>query len=220
VVVGKILMPGNFIPPFVYTNGPYLERISGMVGRSFMYRGLTTGSDLSTENQVAQDLKTALEREGVKVAEIRTGNEEKALQSQFINILVMILGVMAVLIALVGGIGLMGTMSMNVMERTREIGVMRSIGANNASLFGIVLVEGGMIGVVSWLAGILLSYPFSKLLCIFVGTAFMQTPMELVFAPQGIVVWLGIVLILSVLASLIPAAHAVRLTVRDVLAYE
>ena len=146
-------------------------------------------------------------------------SEEKALQSQFITVLVVILGVMAVLIALVGGIGLMGTMSMNVMERTREW-VMRSIGAVNTDLFGIVLVEGGMIGLVSWGLGILLSYPFSLLLCYITGAAFLQVPMELVYAPLGILFWLVIVVVLSVLASLIPAAHAVRLTVRDVLAYE
>jgi putative ABC transport system permease protein len=213
-------MPGNFIPPFVYTNGSYLEKVTGMIGRSYSYRGLTSSSDPQTEQQVARDLKTALEREGVRVGDIITGSEEKALQSQFINVLVLILGVMAVLIALVGGIGLMGTMSMNVMERTREIGVMRSIGARNADLFGIVLVEGGMIGLVSWGLGILVSYPFSLLLCYVTGAAFLQTPMELVYAPQGILIWLVIVLVLSLLASLVPAAHAVRLTVRDVLAYE
>ena len=220
VVVGKVLMPGNFIPPFAYTSGPYLERVTGSIGRSSSYRGLTTSSDPQTEQQVARDLKTALQREGVRVGEITTGSEEKALQSQFITVIVVILGVMAVLIALVGGIGLMGTMSMNVMERTREIGVMRSIGAVNADLFGIVLVEGGMIGLVSWGLGILLSYPFSMLLCYITGAAFLQVPMELVYAPLGILIWLVIVVVLSLLASLIPAAHAVRLTVRDVLAYE
>jgi putative ABC transport system permease protein len=220
VVVGKILMPGNFIPPFLYTSGPYLEQATGMIGRSYNFRGITTSSDPQVEARVARDLKTALEREGVRVGSIQTGSEEKELQGQFINVLVIILGVMAVLIALVGGIGLMGTMSMNVMERTREIGVMRSIGAGNADLYGIVLVEGAMIGLVSWGLGILLSYPFSLALCYVTGTAFLQAPMALVFAPEGIVLWLAIVLVLSILASLIPAAHAVRLTVRDVLAYE
>ena len=220
IVVGKVLMPGNFIPPFVYTSESYLEKVTGSVGRSSSYRGLTTSSDPQTEQQVARDLKIALTREGVRVGTITTGSEEKALQSQFINVLVTILGVMAVLIALVGGIGLMGTMSMNVMERTREIGVMRSIGAVNADLFGIVLVEGGMIGLVSWGLGILISFPFSMLLCYITGTAFLHVPMELVYAPLGVLIWLAIVLVLSILASLIPAAHAVRLTVRDVLAYE
>jgi putative ABC transport system permease protein len=220
VVVGKVLMPGNFIPPFVYTSGEYLAQVTGMTGRAYSFRGLTASSDAQTEKRVADDLKAALEREGVRVADVGTGSEEKVRQSQSINILVIFLGVMAVLIAVVGGIGLMGTMSMNVLERTREIGVMRSIGATDGALYGIVLGEGITIGLISWIAGILLSYPISQMMCYIVGKSFIQTPMALVYAPEGVLVWLVIVIVLSVLASLIPAANAARMTVRDVLAYE
>ena len=49
---------------------------------------------------------------------------------------------MALLIVAVGGISLASTMSMNVLERTREIGVMRAIGARNADILQMVIVEG------------------------------------------------------------------------------
>jgi putative ABC transport system permease protein len=220
IVVGKFLMPGNVIPPFLYVNGDYLQKISGAMGRASNYRALTTSSQPEIEKQAAAEFKTLLEQQGVRVSDISTGSDQRAQQAQSINILVYFMGVMALLIALVGGIGLMGTMSMNVMERTREIGVMRSIGATNGSLYGIVLVEGIMIGLISWGLALLFSVPFSLLLCYIVGVAFIQTPMALVYSPIGVFVWLGVVMFLSALASLIPASHAVRLTVRDVLSYE
>ena len=56
------------------------------------------------------------------------------------DILVYFMLGMAVMIAIVGGLGLMGTMSINVLERTREIGVMRAVGASNGDIQGIVIV--------------------------------------------------------------------------------
>ena len=55
-----------------------------------------------------------------------------------------------------GSIGLTGTMGMNVLERTREIGVMRSIGAVDRVVMKTVIIEGVVIGVISWLLGALL----------------------------------------------------------------
>ena len=88
---------------------------------------------------------------------------------------------MAILIALVGALGLMGTMSMNVLERTREIGVMRAVGASNASIRKIVLVEGICIGLLSWLIGSLLAVPIGKFLSDGVGIAFLSS-----FTPSSV----------------------------------
>ena len=114
----------------------------------------------------------------------------------------------------------MGTMSINVLERTREIGVLRAIGASNRAVLGIVIAEGVLIGVLSWLIGALLALPLSFLFSNAVGVAFLQMPLDFVFSLQGLAIWLGLVVALSALASFLPAWNAARLTVRDVLAYE
>jgi len=93
---------------------------------------------------------------------------------------------MAVLIAVVGGLGLMGTMSMNVLERTREVGVMRSIGAKNRDIFMIVVIEGMFIGAISWILGALLSIPISQLMDIGVGLAFVRLPLQFTFSSAGL----------------------------------
>ena len=83
---------------------------------------------------------------------------------------------LAILTALVGSIGLAGTMSMNVMDRTREIGVMRAIGASDRILMKMVLIEGILIGVISYLLGALLSFPISKLMADGISLAVFDAP--------------------------------------------
>jgi putative ABC transport system permease protein len=124
------------------------------------------------------------------------------------------------LTAFVGSIGLTGTMGMNVLERTREIGVMRAIGAVDFEIMKTVIIEGVMIGMITWVLAIGVSFPISNILLRIISDSMMGSSMDLVFTPFGIYLWLGMVLLLSVIASIIPARNAARLTINEVLAYE
>jgi putative ABC transport system permease protein len=135
-------------------------------------------------------------------------------------LLVVFLAVMAVLIAAVGGLGLMGTMSINVLERTREIGVMRAVGASDGSVLRIVLIEGVFVGAISWVLALAASYPIGKLLSNMVGLSFLNVPLTYVFATTGAFGWLAVVLLIAALSSLLPAWRAAQLSVRQTLAYE
>jgi len=120
----------------------------------------------------------------------------------------------------VGSIGLTGTMGMNVLERTREIGVMRAIGAVDGKIMQSVLVEGTLIGGISWALAWLLSFPISDLLLTIITEAMLGSAVPLTLTLEGVAIWLGVVLGLSGLASALPARNAARLTIREVLAYE
>jgi len=114
----------------------------------------------------------------------------------------------------------MGTMTMNVLERTREIGVMRSIGAVNSSIMQLVVVEGMIIGLISWVLGALFSIPITHAMDYLLGVSLVNVPLDYNFSMQGLIIWVVVVIVLSSLACILPARNAVRLTVRDVLAYE
>jgi putative ABC transport system permease protein len=137
-----------------------------------------------------------------------------------LDILVVFLLIMAILTAVVGSMGLTGTMGMNVLERTREIGIMRAIGADNRAVMRTVIAEGIVIGMISFGLAILLSIPFTYGLSYIVSVAVFQTPIDVVFTYSGYAIWLGLVLGLSALASILPARNAAQLTIREVLAYE
>jgi len=217
-VVGivKAVMSG----PTVYATYPYVAALTHNVGRANGVQVVTERHDAAFQNQTVNVLKQHLDSVGLKVAGTGTiSSTRQNVESQF-NILVVFLAIMAVLLAVVGGLGLMGTMSINVLERSREIGVMRAIGASDSAVIQVFLVEGLLIGLLSWAAGTLLSLPISRLLSDVVANAFMRHPLTYTFSPQGAALWLGVVVLLAGMASFFPAFRASRLTVREVLAYE
>ena len=111
-------------------------------------------------------------------------------------------------------------MSINILERVREIGVLRAIGASNLSVRRIILAEGIVIGVLSWLVGVLLSIPISAFMSKQLGLALIQVPLTHHYSVVAAIGWFFGLLAVAIIASLGPARNAVRLTVREVLAYE
>ncbi len=206
--------------PLMYANRAYVEKMTENVGRAGSIQLITQAHDLASQTQLAELVKQHYKDVGINVSNTETiASIRQQVEYQF-NIIVVFLAIMALLLAIVGGLGLMGTMSINVLERTREIGVMRAIGAGDGSVLRIFLVEGIFVGLLSWAVGSVVSLPISQALSQAVGLAFLRAPLAYVFSVNGALVWLGIVLVLSSLASLLPSWHASRLTVRDVLAYE
>jgi putative ABC transport system permease protein len=217
-VVG--IMKGTPPVPMAYVNLDYFTQVMGGVGRSGVVFIQTDRHDAAFQSQMEKDLEAHYESLGLNVNSTMTSATERAQAESQFNVLVAFLLVMAILLAIVGAIGLMGTMSLNVLERTREIGVMRAIGASDGAVLQIVIVEGIVIGLLSWLIGTAAAFPLSKLLSDMVGESIMKATLSYTFSTGGTVMWLGVVVILSALASFWPARNASRVTVREVLAYE
>lgn len=135
------------------------------------------------------------------------------------SLIFQLLAIMAVIIALVGGVGLSGVLTLNVLERRREIGVMRSIGASSWRVIRISIGEGVMLGWMSWLIALPLSIPAAYLLATRGLSFALNQQLAYRFSPQGALIWLVIITLLAVLASTLPARSAARVSVRDSLNY-
>ena len=203
-----------------YAPYEYISREQNLANRSFSYRIETRDHDRASQNVMAKDLDAFFRAEGFKVQEATPGLSSLDSASESLDILITFLLIMALLTATVGSMGLAGTMSMNVLERTREIGIMRAIGATDLEIIRMVIVEGLLIGTLSFVLAMILAVPFTYLLSSIVSNAVFETPIDVVFTPVGYLIWLGLVIILSTLASVLPARNAARLTIREVLAYE
>jgi putative ABC transport system permease protein len=204
-----------------YANYPYYARVIGQVGRAGSVQLVTDKHDTASQLKIKKALEDRYLLAGLRASsggitsgQIRDNNEI------FFNIITALLMVMAFLMAIVGGLGLMGTMSLNVLERTREIGVMRAVGASNGAVRGVILTEGITIGLLSAAIAIVFSFPLGQALSALVGEAIFQLPLSYAISVNGIIMWLVIVVVLSMLASFLPAYNASRLTVREILAYE
>jgi putative ABC transport system permease protein len=138
------------------------------------------------------------------------------IQSQF-NILVVLLYIMVVLVALVGALGLFAVLAMNVVERRKEIGVMRSIGASSRDVIQVFTVEGLAIGLAASVLAVVLGVPASIALTLVISKIFI--PLTFSFAVAYIAVLFVFTLIVAALASIGPATSAAKLKIADVLRY-
>ena len=120
----------------------------------------------------------------------------------------------------VGGLGLMTTMSLNVLERRREMGILRAIGASRRAVWSIVAAEGAAVALLAWAFAGLAAWPLSKVLGSLLVKLLFKGGLDFSFEAAGLWAWLGVSLALGVAASFLPAWRASRGEVREALAYE
>ncbi len=203
-----------------YAPYEYISRMNNLTNRAFSFRIVTETHDREYQDQMAETFDRYFRDNGFKVRQAEAGLASLDTALESLDILVTFLLIMALLTASVGSMGLAGTMGMNVLERTREIGIMRSIGAIDAVIMRTIIAEGVVIGMLSFGMAIIFSIPFTYLLSTIVSLAIFETPIQVIFTFTGYLIWLALVLILSAIASILPARNAAHLTIREVLAYE
>jgi putative ABC transport system permease protein len=197
-----------------------LARATGNVNKGGTIWVTTEKHDLETQQQSLAALREAYPAHRIEASYFESSEEIKAQVQEQFNIVTSLMLVMAVLAAVVGSIGLMSTMSINVVERGREIGVMRATGARSLTIAGIFVAEGVLVGVLSWLLAVPISYPGARLFSNMVGQTVFEIPLDFSYPLSGMLLWLAIVIVLSALASAWPALSATRVSVREALAYE
>lgn len=206
--------------PAVYLSDTDYAYLNRSIGQANSVRVRGAQHDQASQEALANLLAARYQAAGVRVDSTRSTAAIRAQADFQFNIVVGFLVLMAALLAIVGGLGLTTTMSINVLERIREIGVLRAIGASDGAVRLIVLAEGVMIGWISFILGSMLALPFSRLLSNMVGDALLGSPLDFAFSYTGMIGWFIAISILGTLASLGPARSASRLTIREVLAYE
>ncbi len=202
-----------------FANIDTLNRALHSVGRSAVAMIQGTDQSLATQKAIEADLIDYFDAKGMKIGYSAVATEDRNNASAQFSILTQLLMMMTILMAIVGSMGLSGTLSINVIERRREIGVMRAVGASSRDVGFVFTGESLMLGLTSWL--------FALPIGLSVGPAFVKAlgavidfPAVYYPATHGVWIWLGIVIVLSIIASWVPSRRATRISVNESLAYE
>jgi putative ABC transport system permease protein len=217
-VVGKAREP--FSPATAYVPRRYFDERGGHPGMANSLRLALDSGDPADVAAVRADLDRALEQATMRVTGSATKAETRYSFDQHMLMIYVFLVVMSVILAGVGGLGLATTMSLNVLERRREMGVLRAIGARPRTVWLIVVAEGCAASLLGWAVAAVAAWPVSQGIgALLVGLMF-RSSLAFAFEPSGLVVWLAVSLALGAAASVLPAWHASRQPVRAAIAYE
>ncbi len=166
--------------------------------------------------EVIDDLKAVAADNDLQAVYTNQPQNEKDI-TQIIVSFESVFNLTSIVMALVGAIGLLAALSMAVIERQKEIGVMRSLGAGSSTIVSQFLLEGILVAVIAWLLGLPLSYLVGKSIHAAIELeSFFTFGYPLWVALQGL---FGIIL-LAGLASAWPSLSAARKTVSDILRYQ
>jgi putative ABC transport system permease protein len=173
-------------------------------------------SDSKEAETVAEKIKEALRKDrkedlGEEDFSVQTSAEAISSVNTILNIINLIVGGIAAISLLVGGVGIMNTMYTSVLERTKEIGTMKAIGAKNKEILWIFVIESGMLGLIGGIIGaalgIGLAFGVSGIANAAIGGTFLsvQISYPLIFGAIAFAFTLGLI------AGLTPAMQASKL---------
>ena len=220
--VFKVIFGGGFESEPIYAPREAVFLATKQYNEGSRLLVTTTANKPLPIDQIARQIRDGLETRNVEIDVFSTGTtpeDRTNAESQFAITTNMLLA-LAVLVAVVGGIGLMGSLSISVVERTREIGVMRAIGARTPTIMGMFVMEGVLQGVFSWAVAIPLSLLITRPLADALGQAMFDANLDYQYNYGAVIAWLVVILVIATFASILPARNATRISVRDSLAYQ
>lgn len=175
---------------------------------------------LADVDNAGKNIEKEFEREGIDIYAAWKVADMKKNADDHMKVAAVYVSFMTFLILLVGGLGLIITMGLNVLERTREIGILRSIGSSDRQLYHIIIGEGLVISCICWALSLVLAIPAGLFIGNAFGKIFFETALDFTYTVQGPFLWLFTSLIFGAVASFFPAKRAARISVRNALAYE
>ena len=143
---------------------------------------------------------------------------------QFFAVLDLFLGIFGSLALAVASIGIINTLVMAILERRREIGIMKAIGASDGDVKGLFFAEAGVMGVFGGIVGVALGWTIGRVINLGTNVYLKRQhfpPEQIWFVPWWLVLGaIGFAIVVSLLSGLYPASRAARLDPVQALRYE
>ena len=214
---GRIFLPMEFAESLNMIQPADLRQVM-RPGQGKTYLGLIVR--VARSSQVLA-VEGAIKKEGFNTFSILDASSNLA---RFFKILDLFLGIFGSLALAVACLGIINTLIMAVLERRREIGIMKAIGASNGDVKSIFFYEAGVMGLLGGSLGVAMGWTIGKIIN-FGANVYMQRqqlrPESFWYVPWWLVVFaLGISIFVSLIAGLYPAARAAKLDPVQALRHE
>jgi len=197
----------------------FAQATGAPAGSTAAVRIITAEHDAAAQKSALRALERALAAEGIGVVAVIEADWLGNVLRSHMAVVQGGLQALGLVLGIVGALTLASAMSLSVVERTREFGVMQALGATPARVIWVVVAEALFIGGASGLAAVALALLLSSLVGALVGSTIFGAPLPLVVSPVAVLAWLAVALLGSAAASAFPARAASRLTIRETLAY-
>jgi len=201
-----------------YVNPEAFAEATATQGRARMIRVATDATTDTERSLRTHQLEVALEEAGADVEAVQPLSELRTAMGDHIVILIRALVALACVMAAVGGLGLASTLGINVLERTRELAVMKTLGATRRRLMGTILTEAQAIAMLSAVAAFLLALPLTAVLDAMIGGLGFVAPLPFSVSAFAAAAWLLLVMVVSLAAAWLPARRAAALRIAQALA--
>jgi putative ABC transport system permease protein len=215
-----LIFSGDYSVNAIYAPRQAVYEATKKTGKATTLMVRTHRHDVEEVNMVTARLKDLFEEEHIEIIQSETMTELRRTSNTSFSMVVYMLLVLAVIIALVGGIGLMGSLWISVIERTKEIGILRSIGAVSFIILSMFTLESVIQSVLSWIIAVPVSLAITPFMANSLGQTMLKSRLEYQYNYEAALIWLLIVVVIAILASIIPARNAARINVRESLSYE
>lgn len=150
---------------------------------------------------------------------VLTNEEVSAIVGNIMGVIQVAVVGFASIAIIVGGIGIMNTMYTSVHERTREIGILKAVGAKNSTITLIFLIESGVIGLIGGVGGVIGAFLLSKLIEFSTRNSSIYF-LKSTISPSLIIFGLAFSFLIGCLSGFLPARGASKLKPVDALRYE
>jgi putative ABC transport system permease protein len=168
-------------------------------------------------DHMANALDDTLTRAGLS-PNIETDQQIVARNQNQFQVLTAILYSVSVIVALVGILGLFNTLTISVLERRREIGILRSMGGTGWRIGSVFWIEGISLATVAWIVAVIVGIPAAYAFVSLIGAVLVPLPCTFVPITPGIM--LVFILVIATLASFGPALSAARVRASEMLRYD
>ena len=208
----------TLVGPVAYLRADQLAAELGRPGdTNLLALQLVPGADADA---AAERLQTEALAGGLPVGGVRTNAEIRGGVDDLMTLVTGTLLVVGGVLGVIAVIGVAGTMALSVMEQTREIGVLRTLGASSRAIRRLFLLQGLALASIGGLLGLVAAVPVTRALSTAISNGLIASELPRGFSWMGIAIWAIVALAIGVLGATRPARTAAKLTVRETLTYE